>query len=191
MQLRVLDLFAGLGGWSAPAREQGHDVFAVDNDPRFAVELVADVLELQPADLPWRPDLVLASPPCTAFSTLTFGHHWSPGRVPKTEAARTSLELVAATRRLIEQLDPNAWIVENPRAMLRALPRWPASSGAPSRTASWATRGACRSQPTCGGGSQPRSCCHRRAGRGPRATWPHHADRPPARKGPAPPPSVP
>ena len=119
---RVLDLFAGLGGWSNLARERGYDVCTVDNDPRFAPDLVADVATLEPADLPWRPDLVLASPPCTAFSTLSFGHHWSPGRVPKTREALLAIELVLATRRLLELLDPAAFVVENPRAMLRKLP---------------------------------------------------------------------
>lgn len=121
--MRVLDLFAGLGGWSTPARERGHEVYAVDLDPRFPVECHADVLELTPADLPWRPDLVLASPPCTAFSVMSMGHHWAPGRVPRTPEAAEAIDLAYATRRLIEALDPAAYVIENPRAMLRTL--WP------------------------------------------------------------------
>ena len=39
--LRVLDLFAGLEGWSEPFRERDHDVISVDLDPRFDVSLEA------------------------------------------------------------------------------------------------------------------------------------------------------
>jgi hypothetical protein len=37
--VRVLDLFAGLEGWSAPFRARDHDVISVDIDPRFDVSL--------------------------------------------------------------------------------------------------------------------------------------------------------
>jgi len=59
-----LDLFAGYGGWSNPFREAGHEVFTVDFDPSFEVDLVLDVRELGITHLPWKPDLILASPPC-------------------------------------------------------------------------------------------------------------------------------
>jgi hypothetical protein len=120
--VRVLDLFAGLGGWSAPFLERGHEVYRIDNDPRFEVESHADILTLAAADLPWRPDIILASPPCESFSVLTIGRNWAPGRVPKTDGARLAIALVEATRRLIDDLRPAYFVVENPRAMLRTLP---------------------------------------------------------------------
>ena len=125
----VLDLFAGLGGWSEPARELGLDVVRVDNDPRFDVELRADVLRLSSAELLYalggrRPFLVLASPPCEAFSVLTIGRNWTPPpeNAPRTDAARLAIELVAATRRLIAELEPAFYVIENPVAKLRVLP---------------------------------------------------------------------
>jgi hypothetical protein len=120
--VRVLDLFAGLGGWSAPFLERGHEVYRIDNDPRFEVESHADILTLAAADLPWRPDIILASPPCESFSVLTIGRNWAPGRVPKTDGARLAIALVEATRRLLDDLAPAYFVVENPRAMLRTLP---------------------------------------------------------------------
>jgi hypothetical protein len=120
--MKVLDLFAGLGGWSAPFLERGHEVYRIDNDPRFEVESHADILTLTAADLPWRPDIILASPPCESFSVLTIGRNWAPGRVPKTDGARLAIALVEATRRLIDDLRPAYFVVENPRAMLRTLP---------------------------------------------------------------------
>ena len=71
--MRVLDLFAGLKGWSAPFEERGHEVFSVDLDDRFDVSLHADILTMSADDLPWRPDIILASPPCEAFSVMTIG----------------------------------------------------------------------------------------------------------------------
>lgn len=119
--MRVVDLFAGLGGWSEPARERGYDVLTVDIDPRFGTDLVADVLQLRPEDL-GPCDLLLASPPCEAFSTMSFGHHWHAGRIPATRHAETSIALVAKTLELVDALDPPAWILENPVGMLRKLP---------------------------------------------------------------------
>jgi hypothetical protein len=120
--VRVLDLFAGLRGWSDPFAERGHEVWSIDLDPRFDVSSHADILTLTAADLPWQPDIILASPPCESFSVLTIGRNWAPGRVPKTDAARLAIALVEATRRIIEETRPAYFVIENPRAMLRTLP---------------------------------------------------------------------
>lgn len=119
--LRVLDLFAGLEGWSAPWRERGHEVYSVDIEERFDVDSHADVLTLTPDDLPWRPDVILASPPCEKFSVLAIGKAWLPGYVPKHAGTVLAMDLVKATANLIEQLQPSFWIVENPVGMLRKL----------------------------------------------------------------------
>ena len=120
--VKVLDLFAGLGGWSRPAIARGDDVVTVDFDERFGTTIVADVLTLSADELGGPYSLVVASPPCEAFSTLAFGFHWFPGRVPKTEKAATSIELVRKTIELVRELDPPFWIIENPVGMLRKLP---------------------------------------------------------------------
>lgn len=125
--MKVLDLFAGLGGWSGAFRERGHDVVTVDLDPRFGTTIVGDILTLAAADLPWRPDIILASPPCEGFSVLRIGrnwHHRSMGvaNAPKTATAELGLALVEATVRLIDETQPRYFVIENPRAMLRKLP---------------------------------------------------------------------
>ena len=98
--MRVLDLFAGLEGWSQPFRERGHDVISLDNDPRFGCDITADLLDWNPKDLPWRPDIVLASPPCEAFSVMSIGTHWGGGKrayEPMTDGARLNMALVRRT----------------------------------------------------------------------------------------------
>ena len=119
--MRVLDLFAGLRGWSDPFRERGHEVFTVDFDPKFDVDLVEDILFLTRDMLPWKPDIILASPPCTAFTTMTMGRNWTHDGMPKTDTAYIGRELVRKTKRLIAELEPRFAIVENPRARLRTL----------------------------------------------------------------------
>jgi hypothetical protein len=125
--VKVLDLFAGLCGWSAPFAERGHEVYSVDIDERFDVSSHADILTLTAADLPWKPDIILASPPCEGFSVLRIGQNWNHRSLgipntPKTPTAELGLALVAATLRLIDEIEPAFWVIENPRAMLRKLP---------------------------------------------------------------------
>lgn len=125
--MKVLDLFAGLRGWSQPAIDRGHDVRTVELVGRFpGITYYVDVRKL--ADAPdsyldgWRPDLLLASPPCTSFSVMTIGRNWTEDHQPKTDKARLGLELVEATLRLRDALQPRYFVMENPRAKLRKLP---------------------------------------------------------------------
>jgi len=119
--MRVLDLFAGLRGWSAPFADRGHEVFSIDLDPRFDVSLHADIESMTPADLPWRPDIILASPPCEKFSVMAFGANWLPGYVPRPQAVE-AIRLVQATLDLIADLAPAFWVMENPVGLLRKMP---------------------------------------------------------------------
>lgn len=121
--MRVLDLFAGLGGWSNCWRRAGHDVFTVDLSHAFDVDWHRNVMRLEPREIPWQPDVILASPPCEAFSVLTIGKHWThpPENAPKTKQARTAVQLVERTLWLIRELQPEFYIIENRRGKLRAL----------------------------------------------------------------------
>lgn len=143
--MRVLDLFAGLRGWSQPWKERGHECFTVDLDRRFEVSLHADVLGLRAADLPWRPDVILASPPCEGFSVMRIGTNWTKDHHPKTEGAVHSLRLVEKTMALIQELQPRFFILENPRAKLRKLP---VVSGLERRTVTYCKYGEVRMKPT-------------------------------------------
>lgn len=129
--MKIVDLFAGLEGWSASARDR-HTVVSTDVEPSFETDVTADVLEPDLADrllerLGGPPDLVLASPPCETFSVLRIGQNWTgpddyPPHQPKTDAARVALRLVERTRELIDELEPTFFVIENPRAKLRVLP---------------------------------------------------------------------
>jgi hypothetical protein len=152
LPVRVLDLFSGLGGWSAPFVERGHEVITVDIDPRFKPDIVADILE-------WTPqgsyDVVLASPPCEMFSTGGWHQHsWrmhgdkafgSNVYEPLDERALYARALVLRTVDLIVNvIRPEFAIIENPRGLLRQLGIIPF----PRQTAWYCHYGEPRAKPT-------------------------------------------
>lgn len=143
--LRVVDLFSGMGGWSAPFLDAGDDVFRVEIDRRFPAELHADILQVTVQDFPWQPDLILASPPCEAFTVMNIGKNWYHDGTPKTDQARLGLLLVEATLRLVRDLQPTYWLMENPRDKLRVLPP---VAGLERRTVTYCHYGEERMKPT-------------------------------------------
>jgi len=74
-----LDLFSGLGGFSAAFRDSGRwDVTTVEIEEKFDPDVVADVMDLRPSDLlgilgEYDYLVIVASPPCTVFSPA--GNH--------------------------------------------------------------------------------------------------------------------
>lgn len=119
--MKVLDLFAGQKSLKAPAEDLGLKYFSVELLPELEPDLVADIKNLSASDIPFKPDIIWASPPCTCFSIASIGYHWNKDNTPKTERARLSLELVIHTLGLIKELNPSFWFMENPRGKLRKL----------------------------------------------------------------------
>lgn len=119
--LRILDLFSGLGGFSQPFIDRGHEVVTVDIEPKFKPSVVADIRNLSSQSLPlageW--DVVLASPPCQAFSIAAVYRHYK-GHIPDQHVSH-GLGLVACTLRLIAEFKPRYWVMENPCGMLRTF----------------------------------------------------------------------
>lgn len=85
-------------------------------------DLVADIRTLKANDFPYKPDILWASPPCEGFSVAAIGKSWNHDNTPKSDTARLGLELVNHTWRLIYELEPTWWFIENPRGKLRKLP---------------------------------------------------------------------
>jgi len=142
--MRVLELFAGTASFSAAARALGHETFTVEMNPDFKSDYCVDVMEIDLSRLPWRPDVVWASPPCTYFSVMSIGKNWDHGWVPKTENARLAKEIVKKTVAVIEELRPSFWFVENPVGMLRKLHLIPGTR----RTVTYCQYGERRRKPT-------------------------------------------
>ena len=126
-KLRVLDLCSGLKGWTEAFVQRGHDVLTIDADPETNPDICADVCDITTEKIGRNWDLILASPPCQAFSVMSCYHHWTSTepRVAKTEKAEKALQIVHHIWDLIEEIDPTFWFIENPQAMMRKLWKLP------------------------------------------------------------------
>lgn len=113
--MKVLDLFCGLGGWSKPWIEAGHECTGIDlYDFRYPARFIkADLMDWKPDQ---KYDVILASPPCGEFSIIkqiSPKHIWSE---------RKGLLLVWRAFDLIQQIKPKWWIVENVKGLAKFLP---------------------------------------------------------------------
>ena len=163
----IFDFFSGTGSSTQAFKDAGHTVISFELSPEFDATHNVDMFDITSE---WlyktygTPDFIWASPPCTAFSVASMGHHWTGGNrayEPKTEMALTSQKLVAHVRNIIEDLNPTyGFLIENPRGMLRKLP---VVDGLPRNTITYCTYGDERMKPTDLWGSvdnwEPRKPC--------------------------------
>jgi hypothetical protein len=125
-RLNVLDLFSGLHGWAEPFIDRGHRVVTTDIDPIFDCTITGDFLDPKVREtlMMFGPfDIVLASPPCEAFSVASIGTHWGGGKgayVPKTERAELGIALLDATVEFCQSAD-TLFVIENPRGVMRKM----------------------------------------------------------------------
>ena len=131
--MKVLELFAGSCSFSNVAKEFGHETFTVDNgldliteDHYIKIDLVKDILELNVDDIPFQPDIIWASPPCTTFSIASCSKHWTAPdennlRYPKSENAEEGMYLLEQTIWIMNELQPKYYVIENPRGLMRKM----------------------------------------------------------------------
>ena len=121
-EYRVLDLFAGLGGFSSAFEDSERwDVTTVDIEAEFDPDIVADVFDLRPSDFEGDFDVVLASPPCTQFSFAASSLERFVNGEPQTGEACDAVALVYHAIGVIRGLSPTYWFMENPRGWLRQV----------------------------------------------------------------------
>lgn len=129
--MKTIELFAGTRSFSKVAGQLGHQVFTTDYEEIDGQDLIADIRTLSAKDFPYKPDMLWASPPCEGFSVAAIGKNWGGGYrgyEPKSDSARRSIELVKNAVRLIEEIKPTWWFIENPRGVLRKLDLIPDSA---------------------------------------------------------------
>jgi len=141
--MKVLELFAGSRSIGKVADELGYEVFSVDVNNFEGIDLVKDIEFLTKEDIPFVPDVIWASPPCTTYSIAAISHHRDMGK-PKTDFAAKSDRLVLNTLKLIKEYDCK-YFIENPRGYLRKMNFM---LGIPKTTVWYCTYGDVRAKPT-------------------------------------------
>ena len=137
--MKVLELFAGTRSIGKAFEAKGHEVFSVEWDASFDnIDLYADIGRLTADDILQRfgrPDVIWASPDCSTFSVAAISKHRRKNKLTGnldaiTEYARFCDSVDQNVLKLIDELNPQFWFIENPRggmrkmSWMRELPRY-------------------------------------------------------------------
>ena len=120
--MNVLELFAGSRSIGKEAEKLGMNVFSSDLIEFDGINYPVSILDFDVRKVPFKPDIIWASPPCTGFSVAAIGRNWNHDKTPKTDSARLGILLVEKTIEIINYYNPTYWFIENPRGMLRKMP---------------------------------------------------------------------
>lgn len=152
--MKILELFAGTRSIGKAFEARGHEVFSVEWDKDFEnIDLYADIGQLTTKDILERfgqPDVIWASPDCTTFSVAAISYHRKLNKQTKsldpiTEYARFCDAVDQNMLRLIRELDPTFYFIENPRGGMRKM-EW--MQGLPRYTVTYCQYGETRMKPT-------------------------------------------
>ncbi|MEG1457646.1 MAG: DNA cytosine methyltransferase, partial [Bacilli bacterium] len=127
-KLKVLELFAGTRSIGKQFEAAGHEVYSVEWDKQHHnIDLYIDINELTTEmvlEKFGRPDIIWASPDCTTYSIAAISHH----RIkedntlsPKSDYANFSDKTNKHVLRLIKELQPKYYFIENPRGGMRKM----------------------------------------------------------------------
>lgn len=151
--MKVLELFSGTRSIGKAFEARGHKVFSVDYDRSFLANAHWD-LEFVTADQIikefGRPDVIWASPDCTTFSIAAISHHrrknHETGNLdPVSDYAKKCDRVDQNALRLIKELKPKYFFIENPRGGMRKM-TW--MQGIPRYTVTYCQYGDTRMKPT-------------------------------------------
>jgi len=123
--MKVLELYAGSRSVGKACEELDYEVYSSDINAFPGIDYVTDIRDFDIDKVPFVPDIIWASPPCTYFSVASIGKHWNKDHTPKSDNAMFGVEIVSATLYIInvfKSINPNLiWYMENPRGKLRKL----------------------------------------------------------------------
>lgn len=152
--MKILELFAGTRSIGRAFEKRGHDVYSVEWDKKFPdIDLYADIAGLTADDILQkfgRPDVIWASPDCATFSIAAISHHrrknQETGNLDAvSDYAKFCDSVDRNVLRLIQELKPRYWFIENPRGGMRKM-TW--MQGLPRYTVTYCQYGDARMKPT-------------------------------------------
>ena len=143
--MNTLELFAGSRSFSKVAQKLGHNVYTTDNQDFENIDQVCDIFDFDCSKLPYKPDIIWASPPCTTFSIASCFHHWNKDKTPKTEKCKIGIKIIQKTIDIINELKPKYYFIENPRGLLR---KQDMMQSFPRKTITYCSYGDMRMKPT-------------------------------------------
>ena len=100
--MNVLELFAGSRSIGKEAEKLGMNVFSSDLIEFDGINYPVSILDFDVSKVPFKPDIIWASPPCTGFSVAVIGRNWNHDKTPKTDSARLGILLVEKTIEIIQ-----------------------------------------------------------------------------------------
>ncbi len=152
--MKVLELFAGTRSIGKAFEAKGHEVFSVEWDKDFEnINLYADIGTVTAEEIIKRfgkPDVIWASPDCATFSVAAISHHRRKDAItgnlePISEYAKFCDTVDQNVLKLIEELKPTFYFIENPRGGMRKM-SW--MQGIPRYTVTYCQYGETRMKPT-------------------------------------------
>ena len=126
--MKALELFSGPNdsGISGRLRDLGWEVDTVDINPDFNPSMCMDVMDLNIEMLVEENyDFIWAGVDCSCFSMMTVQLYWDENSEPTERNWGEELRLKAIE--IIDACQPDFWVIENPRAMMRTRdfpPHW-------------------------------------------------------------------
>lgn len=152
--MKVLELFAGERCIGRAFENRGHEVFSIDWDKVHKdIDLYEDINKLSANDILYRfgrPDVIWASPDCTSYSVAAISHHRrkndKTGNLdPVSDYAKFCDSTNKHVLKLIKDLSPKFYFIENPRGGLRKMDFM---AGIPRYTVTYCKYGDERQKPT-------------------------------------------
>jgi C-5 cytosine-specific DNA methylase len=127
--MRILELFAGTRSISKAFESKGHQTYTVEwNQQHADIDWYKDIGNISAQDILerfGRPDVIWASPDCSTYSVAAISKHRrreADGNLaPISEKAIFCDNVNMNMIRLIEELQPKYFFIENPRGGLRKM----------------------------------------------------------------------
>ena len=151
--MKTLELFGGSCSFSRVAEKRGHEIYTTDSETfdwveeetDMYIDQVCDIFDFNICKIPYKPEIIWTSPPCTTFSVSSVSYHWIDNKTPKSDKCKLGLKIVEKTIEIILTIKPKYWFIENPRGLLRKQDiMW----GLPRKTVTYCKYGDTRMKPT-------------------------------------------